>query len=1074
MPVLLLPKVQDGMAIPQLERRLEAAFNGVGPELLALGRDLSTDPLAILAHAPSCAANISDLALMLAWTRLVDELAAEDCETVIPCPDPWLFRHLQQRPGVRAPFPAPPLAMRSFKLACRGFLARAKVSVRMAMACLTLPKGGKQGHPAVLVYGHPASRADGFDAYFGPLMTEFPTLERLLHVDCPPATAQRLAGQRTHSLHAFGSPWAALMLWRARWKPKASGPHEWLIRRAAALEGSGGQSAMIAWQAHCQRRWLGQKRPRIVAWPWENHGWERDFVRACRGLGIATMGYQHTTIGQQEWNHSARSNPDDSLPDAILCVGPADRDRLISMDHSPHRLTIGGALRFSATAIPAYDSAAPIFVALPFDAAIAAEIVDAIRPLAQSGLHFVVKDHPMSPFPIIPSRGVELAICGLAQIPAVSAVIYAATAVGLEAVLAGLPTLRFLPRCRPVINILPQGITIPAATAAELGQTLAALTKPPALAREHVFAAVDRDVWANIIKVHPQQARAASHLWTALSRKLGNIASDPTLQRWLVERALGRTSGPPPFTPHRPPKLTAVDFDLGTAPPPSGFQTILGNDQPQAVLSLALPGADIVLNPGEAGALFDQDFPDLETCLAVHRFAWLPQMPDVDPAWVVALWREWRGRFGIPDDSWAWHPYTAAERGIALVNYARRVGLPGPREETLAVLSAHIPAIAARLEYSGEHYTGNHLTNNGRGLWHLGLALGWEQGAALGAKILLTEAERIITPNGILREGSSHYQLLLTRNYLDCWLAARSHHRPEAQALGEIAARMMNAAGMFALPGGLPLVGDISPDCPPAFLTGILPSGSGGWWDLLDSAERDAINSLRRDHAPSAADGWLRADLGEWAGLWYAAPDGWPFMPGHGHQDLGSAEIHWCGLPLFIDPGRGGYGEDGEAALYRSAAIHGLLQVDGADPTSANRPYYSDSFRRRAGGGPPELTAKPGEVQLIHHGFSRQKVDTVERVWNFSEKLVIDDKVSGSGRHTLCRRLVTPWPVEVTDETAIITTPKGKLRVSADVPLTTRPITHWSAYGRGTPATAIEAQASAPLPWRGRMCVERA
>ena len=350
--------------------------------------------------------------------------------------------------------------------------------------------------------------------------------------------------------------------------------------------------------------------------------------------------------------------------------------------------------------------------------------------------------------------------------------------------------------------------------------------------------------------------------------------------------------------------------------------------------------------------------------------------------------------------------------------------------------------------------------------------MGWKQAAALGARILLTEADRIITPNGFLREGSSHYHLLVTRNYLDCWLAARRHHRTETQALGEIAARMLAAAEIFALPGGLPLVGDISPDCPPSFLAGLLPGGSGGWRDTLDPNERDAITAIRTGQAPPAADGWLRTDHGDWAGLWYAAPDGWPFMPGHGHQDLGSAEIHWRGLPLFIDPGRGSYGEDGEAALYRSAEIHGLLQVDGADPTSANRPYYNESFRRRAGGGPPLLTSTTGEVRLIHHGFSRQNVNSIERVWSFDHNLVIDDLVKGTGRHTLTRRLVTPWPVEVTGETAIITTSAGRLRVITDTPLTIHPVTRWSAYGTGTQATAIEAHTAAILPWRGIMTIE--
>lgn len=560
----------------------------------------------------------------------------------------------------------------------------------------------------------------------------------------------------------------------------------------------------------------------------------------------------------------------------------------------------------------------------------------------------------------------------------------------------------------------------------------------------------------------------------AVKRKLSQMMTDATLRRWMVARALGRVVSPPAFTPGHPPYLDSLE--LGAPPPPQPqLWTQASGDRPAAPIVLPLPGETVTLAPGEADALFSRTFADLETQLAVYRFAWLPLLgPQVDPAWVSALWQAWCVRHGTPGLGWDWHPYTAAERAINILTFARLHGLPGIIGDTLTILAAHGPAIAARLEYGGEHYTGNHLSNNGRGLYLLGLALGWETCAQLGLKILLTEAERIFSPSGVLREGSSHYHLLLTRSYISAWLAARG--RPETTALEFICRRALAVLPHFALQGGLPLVGDISPDCPPTFLTGLFaPTTGAGWVEWLSAEERAAIAALggRVDMAALAADGWLRADYGDFCGLWHASPQGWPFMPGHGHHDLGSFELHWYGLPLFIDPGRGGYGETGEAALYRSAAVHNLLQVDSADPTAANRPYYDDAFRQQDGGGGTNLKLLVDGVQLSHHGFRRQGVTQANRLWRFTAtRLIIEDEIKGSGRRRLTRRLVTPWPVRITDGTAMVETPAGILRVTADGILAAGPITRWSAYGAGVPATAITVETTRDLPWRGSMVVE--
>lgn len=492
---------------PDLGQHLEESFNTIAAEWWELGRALGAEASASLAHTPACAANASDFGQMLAWTRLLARWAAQSDVILVVCADPWLFRHFAALAGVVAGA-APPLWPQTLRLFLRGHAARAAVALRMARAAWTLrqhrvaPKGGSH----LLVYGHPASTIDGMDAYFGPLMRHIPELSRLLHVDCGAERAQVLARDgRTRSLHAWGSILFALtQLMFARWKPNLTAVTEtnhWLVRRAAALEGGTGQAAAIRWQLHCQQRWLKAVRPQTVAWPWENHSWERAFVRAAHDRNVQLIGYQHSVIGGQMLNYGIGSNFDGirSIPGRILCSGPATLRRLATWGLPQQRLAVGGALRFTQPLTVAFDPEQPVFLALPFDQEVAAEMVAAAHKAAEQGWRFLVRDHPMTPFTFVETEDVRRSPGPLNDQIAVSAVVYAATTVGLEARLAGLPTLRFRPEARISIDILPDDLAVPVTSPDHLARSLTELIPPPPCDRSDVFAAADPHVWRNIL-----------------------------------------------------------------------------------------------------------------------------------------------------------------------------------------------------------------------------------------------------------------------------------------------------------------------------------------------------------------------------------------------------------------------------------------------------------------------------------------------------------------------------------------------------------------------------------------------
>lgn len=515
---------------------------------------------------------------------------------------------------------------------------------------------------------------------------------------------------------------------------------------------------------------------------------------------------------------------------------------------------------------------------------------------------------------------------------------------------------------------------------------------------------------------------------------------------------LGRWPGEPAFTAHRPGYLEDLLPLAGETP--SGDFSELPDTPPKNSIELQLAAETIHLNPGDESTLFERSFGDIETTLSLHRFAWLPLAgKDLDPAWFVAIWRAWTSKYNQPADGWAWHPYTAAERVINILSFAQRNGLPAPLINSLSILAQHGPAIAERLEFFGDHHTSNHLANNGRGLFLLGLTLGLPKCAELGGRILTEEAKRIFSASGILREGSSHYHALLAVNYAQCADAAMEIDRPEAPALMAIAKDARAAAGYLKLPGGYPLIGDISPDISPDII-----------FNILSAVENPHGNAL-------AGDGWYRLDSGPWAGLWHVSPEGFSHMPGHGHQDCGGFELHYNAERVFIDPGRGAYGETGEAALYRAGAMHNTLLIDGHDPYPANKPYYNDTFRRGVTGEPPEVVRQKNMLQLSHNGFSRLKsIESVTRQWRFtSASLILNDRVEGSGKHEMTRVLITPLDVQKSDGGVKLKGRQTSFQLQCDGHIDIESITRWTAYGVGEPAIRIRITNPTSLPWSGSL-----
>ena len=493
-------------ALPDIGQDLEDAFNTIYPVWRDAALILQSQSTADLAHMPTMSTYASDFGVMLAWLVIVETLAASDDAIWVGCDDPWLYRALALLPGV-TPVKAPRIKGKQAQLLLRGYLARTLAAMRVASAKWKTRHHRKimpLSTNCILVYGHPESRPDGNDAYFSNLLNDVPTLQRIMHTDCNAPFALALEkDKRTFSLHAWGHILSIFKIPFVKWRPDTRHLNPsiaWLVKRAAAIEGSGGSAAMTKWQMSCQASWLQEAQPKSVSWPWENHPWERHFARQAREQDIQTFGYQHTVVGQHMFNQGADANIDGvhSLPDKILLNGPCYRDDLAARGVPQGMMEEIGSHRIGGKKLPRYGKDGVVFLALSNNPLFAKQMIDAARPLACSDMSFLVKDHPLSPYVFKDSLHFTHTQLPLDQLPPLRALIYCTGTTGLEGLLAQIPTIRFIPNGGVALDILPQSMQVTSVTAPKLSAVMENLPIPKVMNVEELFPAPNVEKWREL------------------------------------------------------------------------------------------------------------------------------------------------------------------------------------------------------------------------------------------------------------------------------------------------------------------------------------------------------------------------------------------------------------------------------------------------------------------------------------------------------------------------------------------------------------------------------------------------
>jgi hypothetical protein len=337
-----------------------------------------------------------------------------------------------------------------------------------------------------------------------------------------------------------------------------------------------------------------------------------------------------------------------------------------------------------------------------------------------------------------------------------------------------------------------------------------------------------------------------------------------------------------------------------------------------------------------------------ETAQALHRFQWMLESlgKGVNSERIHLFYNlveEWMLQNEKSPLKLSWQPYVVSERicswiSLLLLGQKANILEDSFAQRWVKELSKHLFYLSGHLEYPASGLVNNHILNNARALYIGGQFLQIDKLVDLGRLIFIRHIPQMIGKGGYLLEGSSHYQLLLTRTVLEVLkVASKKHDLLFANWLELTASSMLSASNRLIPPGlveftDFPKIGDVSPDIPSDWFNPSVQTPRTSWQSLWGPPHRVKLDSN------TEVDGWLIIQKSKWFMLTYTHPNNNGEYPtGHGHHDFGSPTLYYDGEPVLIDIGRVSYSnQKGYELIGNEATAHNIVLLEDSEFYSSN------------------------------------------------------------------------------------------------------------------------------------------
>ncbi len=443
---------------------------------------------------------------------------------------------------------------------------------------------------------------------------------------------------------------------------------------------------------------------------------------------------------------------------------------------------------------------------------------------------------------------------------------------------------------------------------------------------------------------------------------------------------------------------------------------------------------------------------------------------------------------------------------------------PALVREMRTAMVAHAAHVARYLSYYFSPNT--HLTGEALGLVYAGLLLPEHRQAArwraLGAGILVREAERQVFPDGVYFEQSVCYQRYTVDIYLHLLALGARAGLPRPRGIGERVERMLDFLLALRRPdGSMPQIGDadggrllplaprVADDFRDLFSTaaalfgrtdyawaaGALapetvwllgPGGASAFEALVPAPPAGAPSRCFREGGYVVMRSGWEARAHQF--VFDAGPLGCPMSAAHGHADLLSVQCAAFGEPFLVDPGTYGYAEPAWRDHFRGTAAHSTVTVDGQGQAVPAGPFrWQRSAAARLHRWQSDEVYDFADASHDAYGRLEDPVAHRRRVLFVKPRYwVVVDDLAGAAEHAVAVRFqLASMPVAVgAAQWARAGRPGGPgllIRSFSTAPLKCEvhegelaPIQGWVSpdYGRRQPAPLVSYSTVAQLPVR--------
>jgi Heparinase II/III-like protein/Heparinase II/III N-terminus len=444
-----------------------------------------------------------------------------------------------------------------------------------------------------------------------------------------------------------------------------------------------------------------------------------------------------------------------------------------------------------------------------------------------------------------------------------------------------------------------------------------------------------------------------------------------------------------------------------------------------------LPARALTLTAGavtlRTASDWHQVFADPEVAASLHRWNWLLYGITSDQFELsrddgIAFMRSWIATCG-DDSRYAGVPYTTGERLANGLLFLVRNSASIP-EDLAEAFRSMAREIADAIEYRPEGQTGNHAFNNARALLLAGVLVDLTGARDLAYAIAAERLPVLVTSDGFMREGSSHYHFLFTRWVLEMlWVARRAGDVAFVDLLLRFAPGLVERSWFFLVrrqdaAWHIPLIGDVSPDFPPSWLVSLPWSALAaeaftpdatpaapcerGWASMFESLTSPAATTSAPEKGVVCfrEGGWCRADMGVWTLFVRARSHDGVLRSGHEHADLGSYALFRDGEALIVDCGRHDYtdtplGRYGQRAGAHNAPIINGLGAMVLGPSWLSARYTAVNVTLTA-----VATPTGCRVSIDHSGFRRiagRRLSHRRELMLKADGLTVTDFLDGTG-----------------------------------------------------------------------------